>query len=41
MLSRMSLEIGGVTSLPFRAMNNVAPVPSATCPCWFNKIGAS
>ena len=33
MLSRMSAVIGGVTSRPLRTMKNVAPVPSATCPC--------
>ena len=39
MLSRMSLVTGGVTIWPLRIMKNVAPVPSATRPCWFRKIG--
>ena len=39
--SRMSLVMGGVTSLPLRTMKNVAPVPSATFRCWFRKMGAS
>jgi len=32
---------GGVISWPLRTRKNVAPVPSATRPCWFRKIGAS
>ena len=34
MLSRMSAVAGGVTTCPLRTMKNVAPEPSATCPCF-------
>jgi len=39
--SRMSAVSGGVSSVPRRIMKKVAPVPSATVPLWFSKIGES
>ena len=35
----LSLLVVGVTMRPLRTMKNVAPLPSATLPCRFSRIG--